>query len=1013
MYLKKTLVFAFLLFFSLSSEAQERIFVFEHIKDTDGLPNNYINQFLQDRDGYLWITTFDGLIKYDGLHFENFRYNRLDSTSISDNTLGAIAQDSDGNIWICNHFGGLSIKRKESEQFISNKDPEFPKLSSQSLTSIATSRDGRIWIGGDQGLELVQIKHDKFEIVPTGIEFENENEESESIHSIFIDSHEQIWVGCDSGLYQLVYQNKWEAKKIFDKPVIFIREDRNGDLWFTTKEEKNRFYKLNQENSAIMSISNAVTERINSDVSMCFDKDNRLWYSEFGSGLKVYDPQLDLLVFESDKNSNLEGNRFFRPPFCDNDGNVWIGARGILKYNYPKGFNNYFLKKPENKNNSFLSFDGTYLWMGFNDFGMVRIHPETNEEVLYDFTKNGVEDPRLVMQMITIDDGLRLFISFNQVNLFDITSGQVIKTYPLSGTNRALYKDSQSRIWIGGITGLHLFDPLIGITKTYKIESESNSNRQFIQGITEDHSGKIYVISGTLGFAALDENVGRLIKIDLAAGHQSNLKQENINDMCFDRKKKVFWLGTESGVVKYEPSKKDIKIYDVNNGLKNDYIQALQLDLSNQLWVSTNSGLARLDETDESFTNYGIEDGLLNAIYYNRSKTALPDGQLFFGGQNGIDFFHPENLRTNSNPPRVVCSFVKVNGRYWTTDHPSDLSDGIHLNYDENFLELGFTSNHYSNPALNRYYYKINEVNEDWITLGTNPNLTLSNLQHGNYTLEVRTENPDGYSSRENLIIPIRIKPPFYLNTWFIMGISLLMIGGVFYFVRNRERQIKQKEQEKLRITNRINDLEKKALLAQMNPHFIFNCLNSIQDFMYNNEIEDAMTYLSKFSRIIRSVMNFSTQERISIQDEIQFIENYMELEKMRFSEGFDYEINIADQVDIYSEEIPPFFIQPQVENSIKHGLLNKSGKGLIQINLSKEVNHLKIEIIDNGVGRKKNEQNNQSEMIGTGLGTALTQERLKYLNTEKNYQSMQIIDLVDAQGNPAGTHVEFILPTD
>jgi LytS/YehU family sensor histidine kinase len=214
-------------------------------------------------------------------------------------------------------------------------------------------------------------------------------------------------------------------------------------------------------------------------------------------------------------------------------------------------------------------------------------------------------------------------------------------------------------------------------------------------------------------------------------------------------------------------------------------------------------------------------------------------------------------------------------------------------------------------------------------------------------------------------------------------------------------------------VSRKISELEKRALQAQMNPHFIYNCMNSIQQFMVVHDFEGAMKYLTRFSRILRAVLNMSAQSRVPLTDEIKLIEDYLELENMRFPNKFSYRIDVDPDLNVHTVEIPPFFIQPQVENAIRHGLLRKEGGGLLVLNIRQEETYLKVTVEDNGIGRRASLALRLDESHRESKGLSIVQERLSHLHQANGIHPLTITDLYDASDNPAGTKVEVFLPLD
>jgi LytS/YehU family sensor histidine kinase len=255
---------------------------------------------------------------------------------------------------------------------------------------------------------------------------------------------------------------------------------------------------------------------------------------------------------------------------------------------------------------------------------------------------------------------------------------------------------------------------------------------------------------------------------------------------------------------------------------------------------------------------------------------------------------------------------------------------------------------------------------------------------------------------------------PVFASAWFqIFSLSIVFLG-ILYLVKWNIQHVRHKEKMGEDVSRKILELEKRALQAQMNPHFIYNAMNSIQQFMILHDVEGAMKYLTRFSRILRTVMNISGQSRISLQDEIKLIEDYLELEAMRFPDKFTYHISVAPGINVCEIRIPPFFIHPQVENAIRHGLLRKPTLGHLQLDFSMEGRFLRISIEDNGIGRHAAQQILQhGSTLHAGKGLAIVRERLAHQYPGNGFKPFRIIDLYDHANQAAGTRVEVTLPVE
>ena len=289
-----------------------------------------------------------------------------------------------------------------------------------------------------------------------------------------------------------------------------------------------------------------------------------------------------------------------------------------------------------------------------------------------------------------------------------------------------------------------------------------------------------------------------------------------------------------------------------------------------------------------------------------------------------------------------------------------------------------------------------------------------TSLDPGNYTFKIFAMSDGGVWSKIPAVITFSINPPLYTSFWFIFSILFLLIAIILVvvFIGNRKAQKRNKlfEEEKRKVL--ISELH--ALRSQMNPHFIFNTLSSIQSFITKNSSKDAINYLSKFSKLMRGTLENTQKQKIPIKDEIETLKLYMDLEKLRLNNKFDYNIIVDDEIDVQFEEIPPMLLQPYVENAIWHGISHKTENGTINISFKLEnENLLKCEIEDDGVGRKKAMKINKNQQKNKSFGMSITKERLEIINSLKNSKlSVSIIDL-EKNKVPKGTRIELFIPLD
>jgi two-component sensor histidine kinase len=494
-----------------------------------------------------------------------------------------------------------------------------------------------------------------------------------------------------------------------------------------------------------------------------------------------------------------------------------------------------------------------------------------------------------------------------------------------------------------------------------------------------------------------------------------------INDICFDQHGNVI-IGSNTGeviIMSYkENSLKILHRFQSGTTIIGNTIKFLVVDKTNHLFIGSDLGLNRINLTKLYSENqvvsnfYGSEVG-----YYDHSGKVADcdkDGNIWIGTDNHLLRIDTKMLERLSNCiQKVVISRLDVNymnDTSFRTEHPKRFS------YNKNNLIFHLSVNNLLNPEQTRYRYKLEGLSERWSEFSIEDKAIFTSLPHGKYKLVVESGNPLDNTKSSSVSYELRINPPWYQNFWIIIGFFLLLILTVIMIIRYRTKQIQRIEQKKTEYSRQLATIEMRALQSQMNPHFIFNSINSIQGFILQNKIDEARTYLMDFSKIIRQTLDNATKEYISLQEELEYLRYYLNLELMRFDKKFQVDIRVPADVNPQNTLIPPMLVQPYVENSIRHGLLHKSeGLGHLTVEFFIEgENYLKCIIEDNGVGREKSKEiESWKNLTHKPQSTRITQDRIDLLNLSSPSEKykVNIIDLVDTNGTPRGTRIELLLP--
>ncbi|HEY4800821.1 MAG TPA: histidine kinase, partial [Bacteroidia bacterium] len=408
---------------------------------------------------------------------------------------------------------------------------------------------------------------------------------------------------------------------------------------------------------------------------------------------------------------------------------------------------------------------------------------------------------------------------------------------------------------------------------------------------------------------------------------------------------------------------------------------------------------------------YGQEEGLRSLETNSNGIWRDHDGTIWFGTVNGLIHFDPYSLHNNHSETKTSIKNIRLFYR------DTVLPDYSQLPYYLNTISFEFIGICMTNPEKVRYKFKLEGFDKSWTPETKETYARYSNLPAGKYTFKVMSCNNEGMWNKEPVTFSFRILPPFWRTWWFWITIVMVLAIILFTYIRYRIELIKRKEAERLSREIQLANNELKALRAQMDPHFIFNSLSSIQSFIMSRDEDAALKYLNKFAKLMRMILSNSEKSSVTLSEEINSLRLYLELEALRWENKFEYEIEIDPEVEIDFYKIPSMLIQPYVENAIIHGVIPKeNGKGRIGIKISQTDTYIICTIQDNGIGRKKSAalKSASRHTIHESMGMKITNERLEVLNKIHNSDLSAIItDLEDEKGEALGTKIEIFIPVN
>ena len=563
-------------------------------------------------------------------------------------------------------------------------------------------------------------------------------------------------------------------------------------------------------------------------------------------------------------------------------------------------------------------------------------------------------------------------------------------------------------IWIANnVYGLIRFSPQSGYAETplYDINKDK---KLIIQSLKESSTGDIWAISeshGVIQYSPMTKEI-KVYQHDFQRLNSFFEKGGNTIEEAADG---TIWVGMrQNGIQIIDPKKtidQPLNAIGLADGLPNLTIIKILRDKQDNMWISTQNGMCAYIWTSKQIRRLGFGEHLADFSNQNKGFYRNTEGAFFLGGVKDFTVFNPETILSISHLSlNIRITDIKVLGNSVRIDQPIESVQRFEIEPSENYLTINFAAVESFNPSLINYRYRLNTTNE-WINSGNQSELTFANLPDGDLDFEVQSTNEEGIWQNESALVRLYIRPYWYSSGWFrlLLITSVLTVGYSVY--KNRIQTLQKKHD----IALQINDLERTALAAQMNPHFIFNCLNSIQLLIQEGDKDNAMQYLGNFASLVRSTLESTRRGKISVLEEAQTLEHYLTLEKLRFKEGLKYSISIDTNIDTFDTELPAMLIQPFVENALKHGLSTEQSA---QINIQfRKLNtyFLVIEITDNGKGFDTNcSKSDNTEGGKSRVGIALSRQRLALLNGREDKNDLKIVPLFDKTGEIKGTQVKM-----
>jgi signal transduction histidine kinase/ligand-binding sensor domain-containing protein len=1002
--MNKIFILSILFLYIFSSESvPQNLQIEKSLTINDGLSQNSAFAIIQDRKGFIWIGTKDGLNRFDGIGFQVYRHSP-DKNTLVNNHVKCLHEDSDGNIWI-GTYGGLNKFNPETEKFTAYQKNDSTDLSGDLTTAILEDSFKNIWIGTNKGLnKLITSKNAKQPKKNKLIGISNGGEhfkvfDKKVITCLYEDSEKNIWVGTRAnGLYRLtketkiiekfpinaLHQNGGMINSIssitqLSENEMLVGTFGQGAFIFNIHEE--RFFKYHPETKEDTTGYNYVTQIKNTDDG-CYVLTNRRIYK----------------IIKNEVVTLWENHIVTAPTtfLIDNSGIIWIGSDGggIVKLEpFRKKFNT-FTKE-------------IYAQNGFS-ISSIRAILMVNENLLVGgYTglmelKNYHSDKSAVWKNIT---------RFNGLNVYSMASDPIDKNVLWVGTEGSgLFKynvktGAYEKYTLSIDAGKYYFlsnwihDILVcknndiyfatgGGTAKYDHKSKSFTNFVHnpdnpntvnagnVMALCEDNYGNIWMGTDKSGISIYNYKTNSFVRFESRGDkHDSPSLSNNRVNIIFEDSKKNIWVGTAGGLNKYSFENNNFTVYRTGNGMPNDCVYGILEDRAGFLWLSTNIGLSKFNPADGKFINYDYSYGLQSNEFNTAAYYKDSNGEMFFGGIKGFTSFYPDEIIQNYYaPPVIITNFKKFN-QPTTLDKIISYVDKIELPYDDYFFSFDFVMPEYLNPLRQKFAYKLSGLDERWITLSNGERTAaFTGVQPGEYSLVVKGANSDGIWSANETRLKIIIHPAYW-NTWWFRSLAAgFLVGILFVLYNSRVNRLKHEKEIQRDLTKKIinsQEEERKNISTELHDDLGQNLLvvkNRLmladRDKTFEESLNDILEILDGSIQDVSNISHLLHPSELEELGLTQAIESMVYRIKSASNLKIINNLFSIDEYFFAGEKINVFrIIQEALNNVLKHA---HAAEVILSCDVYK--NKLNLSITDNGIGFINSNQQGEKTRPHIGL---------------------------------------------
>lgn len=1026
------------------------------IGTAEGLLSTNVRDALMDDDGFLWIATANGLHRFDGSHMRVLRHDPADSTSLPADDITCLLLARDGALWVGTGSGGLARLDRDRMTCVRyrHRADDLRSISDVQMVWAMEDRAGALFFGTRYGAicryNAAGNDFDRFAFPGSGNVYEDRMR-THSYRMVQDRYNDRVyWCATSNGILRLEAPH-WSMRYLtIPEPNtaynLHLRTNNfrevmqapDGSLLATTwgagivhmdsTGTRFRRYAIVQEG--------AIRQFANTFNALTVDDDGSIWVGNNTTGLALLDTTsaaVRMLVPDGGQAlTGLDGQGVNMLRTTADDDLLVITRQDVRLFSDAR--QRFRSLRFESQVRPYVGMhvircllpldDGSVLVSGYGLDGIYRFRPSDGSLTRIAPPEHVWADPS--REHFSVDGMVRMGPD-------EVLAVDAFKLYriDLRSQRMSLAKgDFNERSWNGMFQGLfrHSSGEVYVLGRhdgTIRLSTEGNvvaqylpdpedphaiANGNYIYCAVEDKAGRVW-LGHDRGFSILDPASGHFLNLDPATRSDSIARLSDVRSMVIANEGRIWMADGKQGVVVIDDplgAPFATRTISKTNGLPFERAGTLFTDVDGTLWLNGMGGL--VERIADGWAVVGREAGLpsgdLGGPLVRTNSGAL------VGAAGRMLFWEQESKRARGDKePRLILASLRI---FDEETDPRSMEDGdaLHFRHDQNFLKLAFSLVDVLGRHPHHIEYRLTPTLAEWLHAGADGVASFTNVPDGAHVLEVRAISTDG-SVLATYSKALTVIPPWWRTWWFRSAVVIALLALAYAYYRMRINAVRKEARLKTEFDKRLADVELTALRAQMNPHFLFNALNSIRHHVLNSRPEEADRYLSKFARLISLILDHSDQRSVPLAEELQALRLYLELEAARFDDKFSFHITVDPAIDADTTMIPPMLIQPYLENAIWHGLMQKAEGGELVLRIGRDGKRLRIEVEDDGIGRAMAaEIKSRSALKKRSMGMSITQQRLAMIEKQQGIRcTVQVEDLVLPDGEPGGTRVTIHLP--